>query len=73
MYAPSESVLRWQRWPCFFARASMTVGIVLENPAESQGSTDIGAVSEGAQNAINGLAKKGIMLGRPWWWWSNFS
>ena len=59
MYASTESVLRWQRWPCFLARASMTAGIVLENPAESQGSADIGAVSEEAQNVINGFSQEG--------------
>ena len=62
MYAPSESVLRWQM-ALFLARASMAAGIVLDNPAEDQGFTDIGAVSEEAQNAINGLAKEGIMPG----------
>ena len=62
MYAPSESVLRWQM-ALFLARASMAAGIVLDNPAEDQGFTDISAVSEEAQNAINGLAKEGIMPG----------
>ena len=62
MYAPGESVLRWQM-ALFLARASMAAGIVLENPAEDQGFTDIGAVSEEARNAINGLAKEGIMPG----------
>ena len=62
MYAPGESVLRWQM-ALFLARAAMAAGIVLENPAEDQGFTDIGAVSEEAQNAINGLAKEGIMPG----------
>ena len=62
MYAPGESVLRWQM-ALFLARAAMAAGIVLENPAEDQGFTDIGAVSEEAQNAINGLADAGIMPG----------
>ena len=62
MYAPGESVLRWQM-ALFLARAAAAAGIVLENPAEDQGFTDIGAVSEEAQNAINGLAKANIMPG----------
>ena len=62
MFAPRESVLRWQM-ALFMARAASAAGIVLENPAEDQGFTDIGAVSEEAQNAINGLAKMGIMAG----------
>ncbi len=61
-FAPRESVLRWQM-ALFMARAASAAGIVLENPAEDQGFTDIGAVSEEAQNAINGLAKMGIMPG----------
>ena len=62
LYAPGESVLRWQM-ALFLARAAMAAGIVLENPAGDQGFTDIGGVSEEAQNAINGLAKAGIMPG----------
>ena len=62
MFAPRESVLRWQM-ALFMARAAAPAGIVLENPAEDQGFTDIGAVSEEARNAINGLAKLGIMPG----------
>ena len=62
MYAPSESVLRWQM-ALFLARAAAAAGIVLENPAPDQGFTDIGGVSEEAQNAINGLAAAEIMPG----------
>ncbi len=62
MYAPGDSVLRWQM-ALFLARAAAAAGIVLENPAEDQGFTDVGAVSEEARNAINGLAKAGIMPG----------
>ena len=62
MFAPRESVLRWQM-ALFMARAASAAGIVLENPAEDQGFTDIGSVSEEARNAINGLAKMGIMAG----------
>ena len=61
-YAPGETVLRWQM-ALFLARAAMAAGIVLESPAADQGFTDIGAVSEEARNAINGLAKAGIMPG----------
>ena len=61
-FAPRESVLRWQM-ALFMARAAVPAGIVLETPAEDQGFTDIGAVSEEARNAINGLAKMGIMPG----------
>ena len=61
-FAPRESVLRWQM-ALFMARAASAAGIVLENPAEDQGFADIGAVSEEARNAINGLAKVGIMPG----------
>ena len=43
----------------FLARASMAAGIVLDSPAESQGFTDIGAVSEEAQNVINGFSQEG--------------
>ncbi len=62
MFAPRESVLRWQM-ALFMARAASAAGIVLENPAADQGFADIGAVSEEARNAINGLAKVGIMPG----------
>ena len=62
MYAPNESVLRWQM-ALFLARAAAAAGIVLANPAADQGFTDIGAVSEEARNAINGLAAAGIMPG----------
>ena len=62
MYAPGDSVLRWQM-ALFLARAAAAAGIVLENPADDQGFTDIGAVSEESRNAINGLAKAGIMPG----------
>ena len=61
-FAPAESVLRWQM-ALFLARAASAAGIVLESPASDQGFTDIGAVSDEAQNAINGLAKAGIMAG----------
>ena len=61
-YAPGESVLRWQM-ALFLARAALPAGIVLENPASDQGFTDIGDVSDEAQNAINGLAREGIMPG----------
>ena len=61
-FAPRESVLRWQM-ALFMARAASAAGIVLENPAADQGFTDIGAVSEEARNAINGLAGAGIMPG----------
>ena len=62
LYAPRESVLRWQM-ALFLARAALVAGVVLENPAEDQGFTDIGTVSEEARNAINSLAKEGIMPG----------
>ena len=62
MYAPNESVLRWQM-ALFLARAAAAAGIVLANPAADQGFTDIGAVSGEARNAINGLAAAGIMPG----------
>ena len=62
MFAPNESVLRWQM-ALFLARAAATAGIVLANPAADQGFTDIGAVSEEARNAINGLAAAEIMPG----------
>ena len=62
MYAPNESVLRWQM-ALFLARAAAAAGIVLASPAADQGFTDIGAVSEEARNAINGLAAAGIMPG----------
>ena len=62
VYAPRESVLRWQM-ALFIARAAGPAGIVLESPAEDQGFTDIGGVSSSARNAINGLAKAGIMAG----------
>ena len=62
LYAPRESVLRWQM-ALFLARAALVAGVVLENPAEDQGFTDIGTVSEEARNAINGLAQAGIMPG----------
>ena len=61
-FAPTDSVLRWQM-ALFLARAAAAAGIVLENPATDQGFTDIGAVSDEARNAINGLAKEGIMAG----------
>ena len=61
-FAPAESVLRWQM-ALFLARAAGAAGIVLERPAQDQGFTDIAAVSEEARNAINGLAKAGIMPG----------
>ena len=61
-FAPTDSVLRWQM-ALFLARAAAAAGIVLENPATDQGFTDIGAVSDEAKNAINGLAKEGIMAG----------
>ena len=61
-YAPGESVLRWQM-ALFLARAARAAGIVLETPASDQGFTDIGGVSASARNAINGLAKAGIMAG----------
>ena len=61
-FAPNESVLRWQM-ALFLARAAAAAGIVLENPAADQGFTDIGAVSEEARNAINGLAAAEIMPG----------
>lgn len=62
MFAPRETVSRWQM-ALFMARAASVAGIVLENPATDQGFTDIGALSEAAQNAVNGLAKAGIMPG----------
>lgn len=62
MFAPRETVSRWQM-ALFMARAASTAGIVLENPATDQGFTDIGGLSEAAQNAVNGLAKAEIMLG----------
>ena len=62
VYAPRESVLRWQM-ALFIARAAGPAGIVLESPAEDQGFTDIGGVSSSARDAINGLAKAGIMAG----------
>ena len=62
MFAPNESVLRWQM-ALFLARAAAAAGIVLANPATDQGFTDIGAVSEEARNAINGLAAAEIMPG----------
>ena len=61
-FAPSESVLRWQM-ALFLSRAAAAAGIVLMRPAADQGFTDIGAVSEDARNAINGLAMAGIMPG----------
>lgn len=61
-YAPGDSVLRWQM-ALFLARAAVAAGIVLENPASDQGFTDIGGLSEEARNAINGLARAGIMPG----------
>ena len=61
-FAPADSVLRWQM-ALFLARAASAAGIVLENPATDQGFTDVGAVSDEARNAINGLAKEGIMTG----------
>lgn len=62
MFAPRETVSRWQM-ALFMARAASAAGIVLENPATDQGFTDIGALSEAAQNAVNGLAKAEIMPG----------
>ena len=62
LYAPGESVLRWQM-ALFLARAALVAGVVLSNPAEDQGFTDIREVSEEARNAINGLAHEGIMPG----------
>ena len=62
VYAPGESVLRWQM-ALFIARAAGPAGIVLESPAQDQGFTDIGGVSSSARDAINGLAKAGIMAG----------
>ena len=62
LYAPGESVLRWQM-ALFLARAALVAGVVLRNPAEDQDFTDIGAVSKEARNAINGLAHEGIMPG----------
>ena len=47
----------------FMARAAGPAGIVLANPAEDQGFTDIGGLSESARNAVNGLAAAGIMPG----------
>ena len=61
-FAPAESVLRWQM-ALFLARAASAAGIVLESPAADQGFTDVAAVSDEARNAINGLAKAGIMAG----------
>ena len=62
VYAPAESVLRWQM-ALFLARAAGAAGIVLETPASDQGFTDVGGVSASARNAINGLAAAGIMVG----------
>ena len=62
MFAPRETVSRWQM-ALFMSRAASAAGIVLENPATDQGFTDIGGLSEAAQNAVNGLAKAGIMPG----------
>ena len=62
IYAPSETVLRWQM-ALFLTRAALVAGVVLENPVEDQGFTDIGAMSEDARYAINGLAQVGIMPG----------
>ncbi len=62
VFAPGESVLRWQM-ALFMARAARAAGIVLQSPADDQGFTDIGSVSEEARNAINGLAGAGIMPG----------
>ena len=62
VYAPAESVLRWQM-ALFLARAAGAAGIVLETPASDQGFTDVGGVSASARNAINGLARAGIMVG----------
>ena len=62
VFAPGESVLRWQM-ALFVARAARAAGIVLQSPADDQGFTDIGGVSEEARNAINGLAGAGIMPG----------
>lgn len=61
-FAPRETVSRWQM-ALFMARAAGPAGIVLANPAEDQGFTDIGGLSESARNAVNGLAAAGIMPG----------
>lgn len=61
-FAPRETVSRWQM-ALFMARAAGAAGIVLANPAEDRGFTDIGGLSESARNAVNGLAEAGIMPG----------
>ena len=67
VFAPGESVLRWQM-ALFTARAAAAAGIVLKSPADDQGFTGIGSVSEEARNAINGLAGAGIMPGSSGSW-----
>lgn len=61
-FSPSEPTLRWQM-ALFLYRAALPAGLVLPNPAQDQGFTDIGGLSDEARQAVNSLAQAGIMPG----------
>jgi hypothetical protein len=60
-YSPNEPVLRWQM-ALFLIRQAADHGITIPAPV-SQGFTDIGALPQATQDAINQIAQLGISKG----------
>lgn len=61
-FSPTETISRWQM-ALFLSRAASIAGVVLPATPTDQDFTDIGAISQDAQDAANNLAELGIMPG----------